>query len=434
MLDSVCHTLSAAAAWWLALAYIRTKTPAALFHALLTAALCGAGSFCLYSIGSAPLVPLASLIVFLLAALAVQMHRRGNCGDAVLAFLLAQGGYSLISASGTAALQCAGIGGSLLVCGLPVAFFFLTCKAQKLFPPSDWREYYTKSAAEPGRIQLKLAHTYWIAASVCAAMAAGAFAIAPEGVTQVLFWSLAGSCLYWFAILLLTLINAYKRERIAVLVEQQYRGEMQSFLNVIRSQRHDYNFHVQTIAGLIREGKIEECKKYVTALEEDFSLMNAVLPIQDPAISAMIHNFQILAAREGIRLHLSIVTDLVQIATNVYETNKIISNLIQNAIDETSTHPDKSYGIHLTILKRGEYCVIRVSNELGDRTLSPEELSRIYQQGYTTKQGHEGVGLSSIRLLAARYHGTIYTQLEGNVIHFIAKIPIDYAKEPVAET
>lgn len=83
---------------------------------------------------------------------------------------------------------------------------------------------------------------------------------------------------------------------------------------------------------------IKECRKYVAALEEDFSLMNAVPPIQDPAISAMIHSFQTLAAREGIRLHISISTDLLQIATNVYETNKIISNLLQNAIDETATH------------------------------------------------------------------------------------------------
>lgn len=97
------------------------------------------------------------------------------------------------------------------------------------------------------------------------------------------------------------------------------------------------------------------------------------------------------------------------------------------------THHDKSYGIELTILKRGEYCVIRVSNELGGRSLSAEEVGRIYQQGYTTKQGHEGVGLSSIRLLAARYHGTIYTQLDGNIVHFVAKIPIDFTKEPVTE-
>ena len=82
--------------------------------------------------------------------------------------------------------------------------------------------------------------------------------------------------------------------------EQQHRGEMQSFLNVIRSQRHDYNFHVQTIAGLMQEGKLEECKKYVNALEKDSEMMNAVLPVKDPAISAMIfHNFEDLGGVAG---------------------------------------------------------------------------------------------------------------------------------------
>ena len=41
--------------------------------------------------------------------------------------------------------------------------------------------------------------------------------------------------------------------------------------------------------------------------------------------------------------------------------------------------------------------------------------------------------MSSIRLLAARYHGTVYTQLEENIIHFVAKIPIDCTKQAVAE-
>ena len=156
--------------------------------------------------------------------------------------------------------------------------------------------------------------------------------------------------------------------------------------------------------------------------------MNAVLPVKDAAISALVHNFQLLAAREGIELYIDIQNDLSQIVTNVYETNKIISNLLQNALDETVTHKDKSYGIRLSVLKRGEYCVIRVSNELEETVDDPQSLGRIYQQGYSTKHGHDGVGLSSIRTLAARYQGTVYTQIEGKVIHFVAKIPINYAK------
>jgi sensor histidine kinase regulating citrate/malate metabolism len=201
---------------------------------------------------------------------------------------------------------------------------------------------------------------------------------------------------------------------------------------VIRSQRHDYNFHVQTIAGLIKQGKIDDCLKYVNALEEDSTIMNAILPVKDPAIAALIHNFQVMAVREGIRLNIDIRYDLSQIATNVYETNKIISNLLQNAIDETVTHEDKSYGIQLTIIKRGEFCVIRVSNAVL-QVPDKETLGALYQQGYTTKKGHDGVGLSSIKSLVSKYHGVIYTEVENDVISFVARVPIDYAKETTEE-
>ena len=233
--------------------------------------------------------------------------------------------------------------------------------------------------------------------------------------------------IFWGGVLLIILMTHYKKERLTVLLEQQYREETQAFMNVIRSQRHDYNFHVQTIAGLIAGNRIEECRAYVRALEKDSAEMNALMPIKDPAISATIFSFRSLAVREGIALRIDIEYDLSQIATNVYETNKILSNLLRNALDEVSTHADKSYGIGLTILKRGEYCVIRVSNKVRDIPTA-EQLGRLYEQGYTTKTGHEGVGLSSIRLLAARYRGIVFAQMEGDVIHFIARIPINTSK------
>ena len=65
--------------------------------------------------------------------------------------------------------------------------------------------------------------------------------------------------------------------------------------------------------------------------------------------------------------------------------------------------------------------------------MSQEDLNNIYRQGYTTKQGHEGVGLSSLRALIGRYRGVIYTQVEGDEIQFIARVPINYAKEPNVE-
>lgn len=154
----------------------------------------------------------------------------------------------------------------------------------------------------------------------------------------------------------------------------------------------------------------EEKIKILGELEADFFRVN---------------NFRMISARDGIELHIDFKNDMSNIATNVYETNKIISNLLQNAIDETKTHTDKSYGIWLYILKRGEFCVIHVANKLKNDIVEGELMKDVYKQGYTTKDGHSGIGLSSIYTLSLRYRGIVYTRLEGDIVHFIAKIPFN---------
>lgn len=141
-----------------------------------------------------------------------------------------------------------------------------------------------------GQTKLNARQVDGLTAVLCLLLTAVCWANGVEGGLAVAGWWLVGGCLYWGGVMLAALLIAFQKERGTVLAEQQYRQEMQSFLNVIRSQRHDYNFHVQTIAGLIQEGKMDECRQYVSALEQDSIRMNAVLPVQDPAIAAMIHN------------------------------------------------------------------------------------------------------------------------------------------------
>ncbi len=205
--------------------------------------------------------------------------------------------------------------------------------------------------------------------------------------------------------------------------ESSYHQEMYTFMNVVRSQRHDYNLHVQTVASLIAQNKWEECRSYVNALVRDTSDMNTVLTVTDPAVAALIHNFRILAAQNGILLDLMICNDMTNVVTNAYETNKIIGNLLQNALDELIPRPEKGK-IELGILKRGEFCLVCVSNRVMDQKPFLEDGEEIFQQGFTTKQGHDGVGLSSIRALTRQAGGDVTAWLEGEIVHFVASIPM----------
>lgn len=414
---------SALAAWASTALLFRLSVRRAFCWALGMAFLCGGSGAILAWFGLSQWDALLSAVWSLLGAAAFQAIEKHTKESILLFFFLIQAAVSnLLLASSCAEMPVWAAG--LLFAALAAADLLAALFLRRRLPPEDWRE---NIALSPGQARRKKLCLYGVFAGVCALNSAAL--LWDGGAAYTVLLSLSGCALLWAGAALVLLWIVCQVKTAAMQAEQQYRSEVLTFMNVIRSQRHDYNFHVQTIAGLIQEDKIDECRAYVHALEQDSVRMNALLPVHDPAISAMIHNFQTLAVRDGLELHIDIQNDLAQIATNVYETNKILSNLLQNALDETKNHADKSYGIWLTILKRGEYCVIRVSNEV-EQPLQAEQLGKIFQHGYTTKQGHDGVGLSSIRSLAARYKGIVYTQLEGNVVHFIAKIPINCAKEP----
>ncbi len=295
---------------------------------------------------------------------------------------------------------------------------FLFCRTLSgNFPGNGWQEYF-RMEEEGGEKTGKATAVYYL-------FPIFGFALSLSAVSGI--YRVSVMLLEWFAFFaglhMLDLIIVNRKERLNVLTEKQYRDEMQTYMSVIRSQRHDYNFHVQTLHGLILRKDYDACEKYLGELLGDSINMNALLPLKDAAVGALILSFQNRARQRGIPMEIVIENDLSQIATNVYETNKVIGNLLQNAIDETEMLSDKSYGVKLSILKRGEFCIINVSNRT--RSWDP---AQAYQMGVSSKTGHEGVGVASIQSLAAKYGGVVYSRLEEDIRFFIAKIPLSLIK------
>ncbi len=212
------------------------------------------------------------------------------------------------------------------------------------------------------------------------------------------------------------------QEQIENIVDKQYQAELLNFMQVIRSQRHDFNFHTQTIYGMIESGQFEECKEYVNGMMETVQSTNDMLPLYHPAVSALLNTFSEMALQKGVQLKIEIHDNLQFIASSVYETNTILGNLLQNAIDELELHPEnESREINLLIIKRGRYNIIKVSNQCH---LTPEEMSRIFMPGFTTKKSHEGLGLANALRIAEKYDGTVYPEFEDRTVHFIARLPM----------
>ena len=257
------------------------------------------------------------------------------------------------------------------------------------------------------------------------------------GITVCLVWQimlLYGVCELTLPIFIFTLILHFAAlillrqqvngmlEKIENIIDKQYQSELLSFMRVIRSQRHDFNFHTQTIYGMIENGQFDECKAYVKSMMETVKSTNDLLPLFHPATSALLNTFKEMAIQKGLSMDIEIHDNLQFISSSVFETNTIIGNLLQNAIDELELHTEnKNRNIKVLIIKRGSNNIIKISNQCH---LPPEEMSRIFMPGFTTKNSHEGLGLANALHVAEKYDGTVYPEFDGDIVHFIAKIPL----------
>ncbi len=221
--------------------------------------------------------------------------------------------------------------------------------------------------------------------------------------------------------ILLGRIVSAMREHIENVLDKQYQAELLNFMGLIRSQRHDFNFHLQTVYGMIAKQEYDACQEYIRSMLSTVQTSNDVLPIANPAISALLSTFQEMAIQKGLRLDVEIHDDLSHIPCTVYEINTILGNLIQNAIDELDAHTEGSRIIHLLIIKRGRNNMLKIRNFCHR---SSDEMKEIFTPGYTTKPSHEGLGLANASRIAEKYGGVVYPEFEGDMIHMIARIPM----------
>lgn len=220
-------------------------------------------------------------------------------------------------------------------------------------------------------------------------------------------------------------IILFKNEKVQLFLDQQYQKELLSFFSMIRSQRHDFNFHLTAINGLIQKKEYDACKTYIEEMVKSATEINDLMPLHYPATAAMLSTFKERAAAKGIVIDFIIMNDLRNCPCSVYEINKVIGNLIQNAMDEVENHADKSQPIIVELNTEWEQLVITVTNEI---TMNDDRLDDLFKEGFSTKEHHEGLGLPAVKKIVEKYNGIVYPELDEDFISFRVQIPEVFTK------
>lgn len=222
------------------------------------------------------------------------------------------------------------------------------------------------------------------------------------------------SLIAYFTISMYTILTTSKLESTSMNLEeaQLYNKTLQILHDNIRGFKHDFWNIVQGIGGYIDKNDMQGLKQYYSKLVEDCQQVNnltALSPsvVNNPAVYNVLANKYHMADELGIKINLEVFMDLNELNINSYELTRIIGILMNNAIEASKECEEKIINVSFRKDKNKHMQLVIVENTYKDKNIDTE---KIYEKGYSTKEGNTGLGLWEIRQIMKKHNNlNLYT-------------------------
>ena len=176
--------------------------------------------------------------------------------------------------------------------------------------------------------------------------------------------------------------------------------------------RHDLKNHLSVI-----KDNLPECMSvYVNDIMSHIDKDNIRFYSDNKILEALINDKLDQAKRNGIELSVKCDDTNIEILSD-YDLVTILSNLIDNSIDAVNTNISEERQIILRIKEVKNNLVIKIKNTFNNEIrYNKEELM-------STKEGHSGLGIKSVKSVVSKYQGEIKMDITDNMFSVLIIIP-----------
>lgn len=182
-------------------------------------------------------------------------------------------------------------------------------------------------------------------------------------------------------------------------IMQDYAHRMESLYEDIRSFRHDYRNILATMQQYIDNGNIEELQEYyyktilnsAPVLSDDGFYLGRLHQLQDNAVKSLLYTKIVAVLNHELKFHLEIAEQIPVLPVDSLVLCRVLGILMDNAMEAAMDSPAKELRISIVSTDAAVFFVITNSTV----PLSVP-VSSLTQQGYSTKEGHEGIGLVTV--------------------------------------
>lgn len=168
---------------------------------------------------------------------------------------------------------------------------------------------------------------------------------------------------------------------------------VESLNNTLRAQRHDFLNHLQVVYSLMEMKEYEEASAYMERVYGDITAVSTMMKTAIPAINALLRVKVASCQQRGISMELNIHSPWKGLPMPGWAMCRVLSNLIDNAMD--ALRNTKKPRITLTLTEDLRYFTCEVANN--GPMISREAQERLFHAGYTTKLAGQGMGLHIVQ-------------------------------------
>ena len=198
---------------------------------------------------------------------------------------------------------------------------------------------------------------------------------------------------------------------------------MEGLNNTLRAQRHDFLNHLQVVYSLMEMEEYKEADAYIEKVYGAITAVSRVMKTANPAINALLQVKLAACEKAGVKAEVNIQSAWKNLPMPGWEMCKVLSNLIDNAIDALEEVSDRRLTITLTEDLRS----FRFSVSNNGPMIPVKSWQSIFQPGITTKGGGHGMGLHIVRQTLQKHGGDIELISDAEKTEFAGFVPKEIA-------
>lgn len=191
---------------------------------------------------------------------------------------------------------------------------------------------------------------------------------------------------------------------------QDYTHNLETMYNSLRSFKHDYINILLSMSGYIANSDMDELKQFFETkifptknlIDQGDYKLNQLSNIGVLEIKSLLSAKLIYAHESGIDVTIDIPDRVDDFPVDTVDLARILGIFLDNAIEAASATKQPQIGLNIIPHEAGVSIII--SNCFPD---NGAELHQLKQSGFSTKTGHQGIGLSNARKIINSYNNVL---------------------------